>query len=130
MPKPTKSSASSGTRKKNARKAAGKGGAPPPPAPPSKQGAKLTKKERKELKSQPRQKQYIPPTKPQPAQRDPLETSGLLTTLPPQLVVVLRNLNKKAWPTKIRALEDLRAAWVDRGGEDGEARAAVLAALP
>ncbi|KAL1719117.1 hypothetical protein EV715DRAFT_272923 [Schizophyllum commune] len=131
MPKPTKSSASSGTRKKNARKAAGKGGAAqPPPAPPSKQGPKLTKKERKELKTQPRQKQYIPPTKPQPAQRDPLETSGLLGTLPPHLVVVLRNLNKKAWPTKIKALEDLRTNWVDKCGEDEEAHAAILASIP
>ncbi|TRM62271.1 hypothetical protein BD626DRAFT_558116 [Schizophyllum amplum] len=130
MPKPTKSSASSGTRKKNARKAGTKGGASPPQAPPSKQGAKLTKKERKDLKTQPRQKQYIPPTKPQPAQRDPLETSGLLSSLPPQLIVVLRNLNKKAWPTKIKALEDLRANWIDKCATDEEAHAAVLASVP
>ena len=62
---------------------------------------------------------YIPPVKPVPTQPDPLDTSGLAHSLPPELLVVLRSLGKKAEVTKIRALEDLQLSWVDQY-KDGE----------
>src|SRR5882672_4746887 len=102
-----KTSASSATRKKHANRLtssedqnprAGKG--------PGGKGGKKNK--------EPRVKMYIPPVKPAPLQPDPLETTGLAHTLPPELLVVLKNLSKKAQVTKVRALEDLQAVWVDK----------------
>lgn len=105
-----KSSASSGTRKKHAKKQ--QRDAPEdvssPPSKGSTKGSKGVKKN-KELKV----KMYIPPIKPAPVQRDPLETTGLGRTLPPELAVVLRSLAKKASVTKTRALEDLQSNWID-----------------
>jgi hypothetical protein len=69
---------------------------------------------------------YIPPVKPPPPQPDPLDSTGLAHSLPPELLVVLRSLGKKAEVTKIRALEDLQLSWVDEcskkdGGKEGVA---------
>lgn len=67
-------------------------------------------------------KVYIPPVKPAPVQPDPLETTGLMHKLPPELLIVLRNLSKRAQVTKVRALEELQAGWVEKcigEGEDG-----------
>ncbi|KAJ7096074.1 hypothetical protein C8R44DRAFT_889801 [Mycena epipterygia] len=108
---PPKSSASSGTRKKHARKAAG----PVEPEVPRE------KKGKKHRSDPPRQKVYVAPVKPSAAQPDPLETTGLAHRLPPELLVVLRSLGKKAPVTKVRALEELQSGWVERcGDEDGE----------
>lgn len=63
---------------------------------------------------EPRMKMYIPPVKPTPIQPDPLETTGLAHTLPADLLVVLRNLSKKAQVTKVRALEELHTGWVEK----------------
>jgi hypothetical protein len=103
-----KSSASSGTRKKHARRAAG-----PAPEEPLPKEKKLKTKE-KGKKKEPRQKVFIPPVKPAPIQPDPLETMGLSRRLPPDLLVVLRSLAKKAPVTKIRALEELQSGWIDK----------------
>lgn len=117
MAKGGKSSASSGTRKKHAKRAAVASGViPEEPLPKEK---KLKKKD-KANKKEPRQKMYIPPVKPRPAQPDPLETSGLAHTLPPDLLVVLRSFSKKATVTKTRALEDLQASWVEKALQEGE----------
>jgi stearoyl-CoA desaturase (delta-9 desaturase) len=106
---PGKSSATSATRKKHAKKYA------PPPEEP----APRTKKEKKARgKKEQKQKIYIPPVKPAPVQPDPLETTGLAHSLPPELLIVLRSFNKKAEVTKIRALEELQVGWVDKSGED------------
>lgn len=109
-----KSSASSGTRKKHAKKAAG-GTQLEEPLPKEKRS-----KKEKGSRKEPRPKVYIPPVKPQPAQPDPLETTGLAHTLPSDLLVVLRSLSKKAQITKIRALEDLQVGWVDKCQQEGE----------
>jgi hypothetical protein len=106
-----KASASSGTRKKHARRAATQNQSDDPELPKAK-GKEKGKKE-------PRQKMYIPPVKPVPPQPDPLDTSGLAHSLPPELLVALRSLGKKAEVTKIRALEDLQLSWVDQY-KDGE----------
>ena len=63
---------------------------------------------------------YIPPVKPAPVQPDPLETTGLARTLPADLLVVLRNISKKAQVTKIRALEELQTGWVEKCINDKE----------
>lgn len=63
---------------------------------------------------------YIPPVKPAPVQPDPLETTGLARTLPADLLVVLRNISKKAQVTKIRALEELQTGWVEKCIKDEE----------
>lgn len=104
MPKPGKSSASSGTRKKHARRAAGD--EIPLPLPQKK--PKLKKGE----KAPPKAKQYIPPSKPTPVQIDPLDSLGLANRLDKDLVVILRRLSKKDAVTKTKAVEELRA-WVD-----------------
>ena len=110
-----KSSATSGTRKKHAKRAA-----PEEPAgEPIPKEKKLTKKERGQKKKEPRVKAYIPPVKPAPVQPDPLETTGLVHKLPPELLVVLRNLSKKAQITKVRALEELQATWIDKCKKEG-----------
>ena len=111
MTKGQKSSASSGTRKKNARKAAqaaqGSSSAPPPSPVPKqskpKGGKKVSKREAKEQ----RKKAYIPPIKPAPPVPDPLDTTGLVHLLPPELVVVLRALGKKDVITRGKAIEEV-----------------------
>jgi hypothetical protein len=117
----TKSSATSGTRKKHAKRATGPVQATEDPGPiPNEK--KPTKKERGQKKNakEPRVKAYIPPVKPASVQPDPLETTGLVHKLPPELLIVLRNLSKKAQVTKVRALEELQAAWVERCKQEGE----------
>lgn len=119
----TKSSATSGTRKKHAKRAAGPAQVADDSGPIQKE-KKATKKERGQKKNvkEPRVKVYIPPVKPAPVQPDPLETTGLMHKLPPELLIVLRNLSKRAQVTKVRALEELQAGWVEKcigEGEDG-----------
>lgn len=109
-----KASASSGTRKKHARRAATHN-QPDEPELPNEKKAKGKEKG----KMEPRQKMYIPPLKPVPPQPDPLDTSGLAHSLPPELLVALRSLGKKAEVTKIRALEVLQLSWADQY-KDGE----------
>ncbi|KAJ3719553.1 hypothetical protein DFJ43DRAFT_1005337 [Lentinula guzmanii] len=77
----------------------------------------LSKKELKELEKQQRQKAYVAPTKPQPIRPDPLDSTGLAYVLPGELVIVLRNLGKKAVKTREKALDELDTGWVnsDRG---------------
>ncbi|KAK0229492.1 hypothetical protein EDD85DRAFT_130041 [Armillaria nabsnona] len=112
-----KSSATSGTRKKHAKKAA----VPGEPEAGQMKEKRAKNKEKGKGKKEPRQKVYIPPVKPAPVQPDPLETTGIAHQLPPELLVVLRSLGKKAVVTKARALEDLQSGWVERalaGDED------------
>jgi hypothetical protein len=106
-----KSSATSGTRKKHLKKHA------PVDEPPPKE--KRSKKAERGQKNVPRVKIYVPPVKPAPVQPDPLETTGLAHTLPADLLIILRNISKKAQVTKIRALEELQAAWVDKCLKEG-----------
>ncbi|KAF8899801.1 hypothetical protein CPB84DRAFT_1780009 [Gymnopilus junonius] len=108
-----KSSASSATRKKHLKKHA------KDDEPPQNQKKPKVKGERGK-KKEPRIKMYIPPVKPAPVQPDPLETTGLAHTLPADLLVVLRNISKKAQVTKTRALEELQAAWVNPCLKEGE----------
>jgi hypothetical protein len=117
----SKSSATSGTRKKHTKRAVGSTQPPEDPGPTPKE-KKPTKKERGQKKNakEPRVKTYIPPVKPAPVQPDPLETTGLVHKLPADLLIVLRNLSKKAQVTKVRALEELQAAWVERCKQEGE----------
>ncbi|KAG1779464.1 hypothetical protein EV702DRAFT_1178536 [Suillus placidus] len=126
MPKNTKSSASSGTRKKNARKAAV--GVPPPDVP-----IVAKQKKQKGQKKEPRKKVYIPPSKPAPPQPDPLDTLGLIHRLPPELVIILRSLGKKDPVTKGRALEELQSKWIDESSRKGDESVqcdALVAMLP
>ncbi|KAJ8701214.1 hypothetical protein PTI98_000027 [Pleurotus ostreatus] len=110
-----KSSASSSTRKKHAKKALGTPDQPDTPIREKKPKAKEKGKGKSgSSKKEPRVKMYIPPTKPAPVQPDPLDSMGLAHRLPPDLLVVLRSLGKKAEVTKVRALEELQANWVDR----------------
>lgn len=120
MAKGGKSSATSATRKKHAKKAAATypQEEQTPPLPPK--DKKLTKQQRAQKKKEPRVKVYIPPVKPTPVQPDPLETTGLVHRLPPELLIVLRSFNKKAQVTKIRALEELQSAWIDKCRKEGE----------
>lgn len=113
MPKPNKSSASSGTRKKHARKSGknDEGQAPPP------KEKRLKGKDKAKAKAEPKKKVYIPPSKPAPVQQDPLESHGLAKILPPELVVVLKRLSKKDGVTKGKALEELMSSWVGKGKE-------------
>ncbi|KAG1837363.1 hypothetical protein DFJ58DRAFT_863015 [Suillus subalutaceus] len=113
MPKNTKSSATSGTRKKNARKAAV--GVPPLEVP-----VVAKQKKQKGQKKEPRKKVYIPPSKPAPPQPDPLDTLGLIHRLPPELVIILRSLGKKDPVTKGRALEELQSKWIDESSKKGD----------
>lgn len=115
------SSASSGTRKKNAAKKAGKNkaqggeGDDPEGEGPSSSSSRphLSKKDKNAQKIKRGQpKPYTPPPKPPaPAVPDPLDALGLGTTLPAELVVVLRKLGKKDEVTRRRALEDF-AGWL------------------
>ena len=109
MGKPSKSSASAGTRKKQIRKAAARD---EDNQPQQQQSAKT--KGGKKNKKEPRVKMYIPPTKPQPLQRDPIDVLGLGSVLPADLLVVLRRLMKKDAVTKQKALEELQASWIDK----------------
>jgi len=112
MPKPNKSSASSGTRKKQAAKKGNKSGQPEQPG--AKGGKQLTKAEKKALKNAPKQKIYVPPPKPPaPAIPDPLDAQGLARTLPAELVVVLRRLGKKDGVTRRKGLEEFKEGWTD-----------------
>lgn len=121
MAKGQKSSATSGTRKKNARKAAAVTGSTsnqpssPVPAPKPPKNTKYTKRELKEARK--REKVYIPPVKPAPPRLDPLDTTGLARTLPPDLVIVLRSLGKKDVVTRTKALEEL-SKWVDEATKE------------
>lgn len=108
-----KSSATSATRKKHLKKHV------KDDEPPSNQKKPKVKGERGK-KKEPRVKMYIPPVKPAPVQPDPLETTGLAHTLPADLLIVLRNISKKAQVTKTRALEELQAAWVNPCLKEGE----------
>jgi hypothetical protein len=113
MPKASKSSASSGTRKKHARKAAGD----VPEVTQQATNSKPTKKQIKKGIAPPPKKSYIPPSKlkPAPIDVDPLGSLGQL--LPPDLLLVLRKLGKKDAVTKARALEELEA-WIRRTTTD------------
>ena len=108
----SKSSASSATRKKYARKAAKDGSPTDTPNLPKEKKAKG--KDKAKSKEPPRKKMYIPPVKPQPVQQDPIDALGLAQRLPAELLVVWRGLSKKDAVTKGKALEELRAVWIDR----------------
>ncbi|KAG8915687.1 hypothetical protein FRC00_001212 [Tulasnella sp. 408] len=132
MPKPGKSSASSGTRKKHAKRAAAKGQEDDEPVeqlPPEPRG----KKGKKADKKAPRPKVYIPPVKPVAPRRDPLDFRGLASQLPADLVVVLRLLGKKDAVTKGKALDELQAGWIEKAKQEtaaeDEETENVLAAL-
>jgi hypothetical protein len=120
MPKPTKSSASSGTRKKHARKAAEQGqDGPPQPQqskPKPKKGLKMKGNHKGGPPPPPPKKVYIPPSKlkPQATRLDPLETTGLVHRLPAELVVCLRGLGKRSGMTRVRSLEELKATWIEK----------------
>ncbi|KAF9447824.1 hypothetical protein P691DRAFT_670660 [Macrolepiota fuliginosa MF-IS2] len=121
-----KSSATSATRKKHQKKVAAALGIDVDPASaaakPSQPGKTKNKDKEKSGRGrkEPKVKVYVPPVKPVRAQPDPLDVDGLARRLPPELVVVLRNVGKKAQVTKIRALEELGSGWVERVGEEGE----------
>ncbi|KAJ3757954.1 hypothetical protein EV360DRAFT_44950 [Lentinula raphanica] len=83
---------------------------------------KLSKKELKELEKQQRQKAYVAPTKPLPIKPDPLDSTGLAYVLPAELVIVLRNLGKKAVKTREKALDELDAGWVNTVRAEGKER--------
>jgi len=107
----SKSSASSATRKKHARKAAKDGPLTDVPNVPKEKKPKG--KEKNKNKEPPRKKAYVPPVKPQAVQQDPIDALGLAQRLPAALLVVWRGLSKKDTVTKSKALEELRAGWVD-----------------
>ena len=108
----SKSSASTATRKKHARKAVKD--ALPTDTPNLPKEKKAKGKDKGKGKEPPRKKMYIPPVKPQPVQQDPIDALGLAQRLPAELLVVWRGLSKKDVVTKGKALEELRAGWVDR----------------
>ncbi|KIJ37270.1 hypothetical protein M422DRAFT_33818 [Sphaerobolus stellatus SS14] len=109
MPKNSKSSASSATRKKHAKKVTPGNEVASTSQQPTK--TKPSKKQIKKGLAPPPKKQYIAPSKlkPAPPQVDPLD--GLGPLLPPDLVLILRKLAKKDTVTKGRALEELEA-WI------------------
>ncbi|KAH9988778.1 hypothetical protein BJV74DRAFT_459602 [Russula compacta] len=109
----SKSSASSATRKKHARKAAPKD-APLSDAPNLPKEKKPKGRDKGNNKEPPRKKAYVQPVKPQPVQQDPIDALGLAQRLPAELLVVWRGLSKKDVVTKSKALEELRAGWIDR----------------
>lgn len=115
MPKPTKSSASSATRKKHAKKAAGATSTEDQPQ--FQQPPKPTKKQIKKGLAPPPKKQFIPPSKlkPAPTETDPLDAIAHL--LSADVVLILRKMGKKDAVTKGRALEELET-WL--GGVDDE----------
>jgi hypothetical protein len=113
MPKNTKSSASSATRKRKAAKAAKKGGvedednAKPSNGAPADKTLQRGQKKVKGKKKEPKKKVYIPPVKPKADIVDPLDSMGLASLLPADLVVLLRKAGKKDVTTRIRALEGI-----------------------
>ncbi|EPQ26430.1 uncharacterized protein PFL1_06078 [Pseudozyma flocculosa PF-1] len=128
-----KSSASSATRKKQAAKAAKKvalerdadGNLLHPeayealqkPSQPAQRGQKKDKNKGKDGKGKgkgksDRKKQFIPPPKPPQPLPDPLDSMGLASLLPADLVVLLRKASKKDVVTRCRALEGL-LAWIE-----------------
>jgi hypothetical protein len=107
------SSSSSATRKKHARKAASKD-APPNDVLNVPKEKKSKGQDKGKGKEPPRKKAYVPPVKPQAVQQDPVDTLGLAQRLPAALLVVWRGLSKKDSVTKSKALEELRAGWLDR----------------
>jgi hypothetical protein len=109
----SKSSASSATRKKHERKAVTKD-VPATDVPNLSKEKKPKGKDKGKSKEPPRKKAYVIPVKPQPVQRDPIDVLGLAQRLPAQLLVVWRGLSKKDAVTKSKALDELRAGWVDR----------------
>ncbi|KAG9026368.1 hypothetical protein FRB95_008907 [Tulasnella sp. JGI-2019a] len=124
MPKPNKSSASSGTRKKHAKRAekdqedsqlAG-------PVQPKPKGKKVDRKSLKVEAAQLKKKAYKAPVKPTAPRPDPLDAMGIAAQLPPDLLVVMRRFGKKDTVTKRRALEELLTDWVDKAVAGGEER--------
>jgi len=97
-----KSSASSATRIKHQKKAAVSLGidlaattsAKSQPGPHK--NKEKTARSKNEGKKEPKVKAWVLPIKPARAQPDPLEVGGLASRLLPELVVVLRNVGKKA----------------------------------
>jgi len=135
-----KSSASSATRIKHQKKAASSLGIDLAATASAKtqsgphKSKEKTAREKNEGKKEPKAKACVLPVKPARAQPDPLEIGGLASRLPPELVVVLRNVGKKAQITKIKALEDMKNNWVEkilRGktGTDSGVDANVLSSL-
>ena len=112
MPKPSKSSASVGTRKKHAKKSMNDDddASTSIQYKPQRGQKKLSKAQKKAL---PKIKQYIPPPKaPAPLIPDPLDGQDLARTLPAELVIVLRRLGKKDDITRRKGLEELKEEWV------------------
>ncbi len=70
-----------------------------------------------------KKKQYIPPPKPPQPLPDPLDSMGLASLLPADLVVLLRKASKKDVITRCRALEGL-LAWVEDALEKAPSSAA------
>ncbi|CED83880.1 Predicted E3 ubiquitin ligase [Phaffia rhodozyma] len=117
------SSASAGTRKKNQAKKAAKQGSNEQSSKSSQQSnsnnSGKTKKEKQATKlKRGVPKPYTPPPKPpQPAVPDPLDALGLASSLPAELVVVLRRLGKKDEITRRRALEEFDN-WLEKAKND------------
>lgn len=124
MAKGQKSSASSATRKKHAKKAAG--GEQLLPLPKEKKDK--SGKKGKGKHAEPRQKIFIPPSKPAPVRPDPLTNSAIASKLPPELLVVLKRIAKKDPTTRQKALEELNTNWLARITSDSEI--ALTVALP
>ncbi|PKI82804.1 hypothetical protein MVES_003227 [Malassezia vespertilionis] len=105
-----KSSATSGTRKKQAAKAAAKYGSDEDTRQDikSSQLKKMSKKERRQLA---KKKVYVPPPKPPQPPPFALDSMGLASLLPPDLVVLLRKALKKDIVTRVRTLESL-LSWI------------------
>lgn len=110
-----KSSATAGTRKKHAAAAAKRVEASEGTKSRSavqecfdSSGKKLSKKERKQLA---KKKAYKPPPKPPQPPPYPLDSMGLASLLPADLVVLLRKALKKDIITRVRTLESL-LAWI------------------
>ncbi|WFD36265.1 hypothetical protein MCUN1_003143 [Malassezia cuniculi] len=112
MGKGGKSSASAATRKKKAAKAAAKANAPPPPQRGQK---RRTKKEKAQQK-----KKFVPPQKPPQPPPYPLESMGLASLLPDELVMIFRRAVKKDIVTRIRTMESL-LAWINGQLPESEA---------
>ena len=114
MPKGSrgKSSATPGTRKKHAAAAAAKRGESEPTLTlktgKSSERKKLSKKERKQLA---KKKAYVPPPKPPKPPPFPLDSMGLASLLPADLVVLLRKALKRDIVTRVRTMESL-LAWI------------------
>lgn len=137
MPKNTKSSASSATRKKQAAKAAKKAGVDPDAAKGQHKDKTLQRGEKKgkNKRTEPKKKVYIPPQKPKQNVIDPLDSLGLASLLPSELVILLRKASKKDVVTRTRALEGLweLISKLEDKGEDEEFpanRDSLIIALP